>query len=85
MNYQFPLQKEVLARAPGDAEAKECKVTALIQAGDISQALQTIESSQTPSLDFRFHKVLKPSLTLQHPHPLVNNTKGCMIWFSQKI
>ncbi|CAK9259565.1 unnamed protein product [Sphagnum jensenii] len=47
---------QILARAPGDAEAKECKVTALIQAGDISQALQTIESSQTPSLDFRFHK-----------------------------
>ncbi|KAJ7549177.1 hypothetical protein O6H91_07G043800 [Diphasiastrum complanatum] len=47
---------QILAVAPQDIEALQCKVVALIQVGNISEALTTIDSVSKEVVDHRFHK-----------------------------
>lgn len=47
---------QILAKEPNCVEAKHCKVVALIQENEISQALQVIESTRIAGLDLTFQK-----------------------------
>ncbi|KAG0556540.1 hypothetical protein KC19_11G061100 [Ceratodon purpureus] len=47
---------QILAKEPECAEAKQCKVVALIQENEISQALQVIEASKSSGLDMTYQK-----------------------------
>jgi signal recognition particle subunit SRP72 len=50
------LSDQILAKEPQCVEAKQCKVVALIQENQISDALQVIEASKTPGLDLTYQK-----------------------------
>ena len=55
----FPIVFAVLAISPGDEDAVQCKIVALIRADNIDDALKAIDSFKKLPIDLNFFKVWK--------------------------